>query len=220
MAEIFHPKIGFETSHFAERSLFQRKQRNSINPCTGTKRRRLSWHAAKRLIRIRRSDSAFRLASLSLRFSRRSMDWRRSRCGMKTLTRSAASDEQTRPARSFLSPSRASASVGLMCGKIERCALDLLEGCPTPAPSIVALTHQRRKGAAGRLVSRMFDFCLPGAYRSERADIAANTLIFMVPPPRLERGTPRSTIWCSNQLSYGGPTRAETKSKQRRLQAR
>src|SRR5947209_7179906 len=26
----------------------------------------------------------------------------------------------------------------------------------------------------------------------------------MVPPPRLERGTPRSTIWCSNQLSYGG----------------
>ena len=27
----------------------------------------------------------------------------------------------------------------------------------------------------------------------------------MVPPPRLERGTPRSTIWCSNQLSYGGP---------------
>ena len=23
----------------------------------------------------------------------------------------------------------------------------------------------------------------------------------MVPPPRLERGTPRSTIWCSNQLS-------------------
>jgi hypothetical protein len=29
----------------------------------------------------------------------------------------------------------------------------------------------------------------------------------MVPPPRLERGTPRSTIWCSNQLSYGGPKR-------------
>jgi hypothetical protein len=27
---------------------------------------------------------------------------------------------------------------------------------------------------------------------------------WMVPPPRLERGTPRSTIWCSNQLSYGG----------------
>ncbi|MGE5368538.1 MAG: hypothetical protein ACM3PD_02930, partial [Chloroflexota bacterium] len=51
--------------------------------------------------------------------------------------------------------------------KIERCALDLLEGCPTPAPSIVALTHQRRKGAAGRLVSRIFDFCLPGAYRSQ-----------------------------------------------------
>ena len=28
-----------------------------------------------------------------------------------------------------------------------------------------------------------------------------NSLIFLVPPPRLERGTPRSTIWCSNQLS-------------------
>ena len=26
----------------------------------------------------------------------------------------------------------------------------------------------------------------------------------MVPTPRLERGTPRSTIWCSNQLSYVG----------------
>jgi hypothetical protein len=25
----------------------------------------------------------------------------------------------------------------------------------------------------------------------------------LVQPPRLERGTPRSTIWCSNQLSYG-----------------
>ena len=25
----------------------------------------------------------------------------------------------------------------------------------------------------------------------------------VVQPPRLERGTPRSTIWCSNQLSYG-----------------
>ena len=35
----------------------------------------------------------------------------------------------------------------------------------------------------------------------------------MVPPPRLERGTPRSTIWCSNQLSYGGSKRRETISK-------
>lgn len=32
-------------------------------------------------------------------------------------------------------------------------------------------------------------------------DAQANALILMVPPPRLERGTPRSTIWCSNQLS-------------------
>ena len=29
----------------------------------------------------------------------------------------------------------------------------------------------------------------------------------MVPTPRLERGTPRSTIWCSNQLSYVGTGR-------------
>jgi hypothetical protein len=41
----------------------------------------------------------------------------------------------------------------------------------------------------------------------------------MVPPPRLERGTPRSTIWCSNQLSYGGIKRREPKSKRSRLQA-
>jgi hypothetical protein len=32
----------------------------------------------------------------------------------------------------------------------------------------------------------------------------------VVPTPRLERGTPRSTIWCSNQLSYVGP-QAEVK---------
>lgn len=31
-----------------------------------------------------------------------------------------------------------------------------------------------------------------------------NPLILVVPLPRLERGTPRSTIWCSNQLSYSG----------------
>ena len=30
-------------------------------------------------------------------------------------------------------------------------------------------------------------------------------LIEMVQLPRLERGTPRSTIWCSNQLSYSCP---------------
>jgi hypothetical protein len=29
----------------------------------------------------------------------------------------------------------------------------------------------------------------------------------VVPTPRLERGTPRSTIWCSNQLSYVGTRR-------------
>ncbi len=33
---------------------------------------------------------------------------------------------------------------------------------------------------------------------------AHKPLILMVPLPRLERGTPRSTIWCSNQLSYSG----------------
>ena len=38
---------------------------------------------------------------------------------------------------------------------------------------------------------------------------------WMVPPPRLERGTPRSTIWCSNQLSYGG-----TRTWGRRLRGR
>ena len=27
----------------------------------------------------------------------------------------------------------------------------------------------------------------------------AFSLILLVPPPRIERGTPRSTIWCSNQ---------------------
>jgi hypothetical protein len=45
------------------------------------------------------------------------------------------------------------------------------------------------------------------------ADFRLMSLILLVPLPRLERGTPRSTIWCSNQLSYSG---ARTKrSKQR-----
>lgn len=35
----------------------------------------------------------------------------------------------------------------------------------------------------------------------------------LVPTPRLERGTPRSTIWCSNQLSYVGTARGITGSK-------
>ncbi len=46
------------------------------------------------------------------------------------------------------------------------------------------------------------------ARKSARGRRSANPLRcraeWMVPPPRLERGTPRSTIWCSNQLSYGG----------------
>jgi hypothetical protein len=36
------------------------------------------------------------------------------------------------------------------------------------------------------------------------AAIRLMSLILLVPLPRLERGTPRSTIWCSNQLSYSG----------------
>src|SRR5690606_22736804 len=43
-----------------------------------------------------------------------------------------------------------------------------------------------------------------GCTRRVRKETTANMLIFMVPTPRLERGTPRSTIWCSNQLSYVG----------------
>ena len=48
--------------------------------------------------------------------------------------------------------------------------------------------------------------CLHSAYkREERLTVMlANLLILLVPLPRLERGTPRSTIWCSNQLSYSG----------------
>ena len=38
-------------------------------------------------------------------------------------------------------------------------------------------------------------------------------LILLVPLPRLERGTPRSTIWCSNQLSYSGVTRSRSKQR-------
>jgi hypothetical protein len=36
-------------------------------------------------------------------------------------------------------------------------------------------------------------------------------LIFLVPLARLERATPRSTIWCSNQLSYSGMPEDRTK---------
>lgn len=47
---------------------------------------------------------------------------------------------------------------------------------------------------------------LPQNCPSGRRDAPGMSQVFdfMVPPPRLERGTPRSTIWCSNQLSYGG----------------
>ena len=42
----------------------------------------------------------------------------------------------------------------------------------------------------------------------------------LVPPPRLERGTPRSTIWCSNQLSYGGtPAGRKLKASRRQCNA-
>ena len=40
----------------------------------------------------------------------------------------------------------------------------------------------------------------------------SKSLILMVPLPRLERGTPRSTIWCSNQLSYSGVREAALNS--------
>ncbi len=35
-------------------------------------------------------------------------------------------------------------------------------------------------------------------------DVSTGVFRPLVPTPRLERGTPRSTIWCSNQLSYVG----------------
>ncbi len=40
-------------------------------------------------------------------------------------------------------------------------------------------------------------------------DYIFKLLILLVPLPRLERGTPRSTIWCSNQLSYSGEREAQ-----------
>jgi hypothetical protein len=71
-----------------------------------------------------------------------------------------------------------------------------LQGDVRGAPVAVFVT------ARSRIVSR----CLHSAYTGEGGLIAmlAKSLILLVPLPRLERGTPRSTIWCSNQLSYSG----------------
>ena len=56
--------------------------------------------------------------------------------------------------------------------------------------------------------------CLLGDYwvRFAGFEKPLNSLILMVPLPRLERGTPRSTIWCSNQLSYSGVARGAVNS--------
>jgi hypothetical protein len=58
----------------------------------------------------------------------------------------------------------------------------------------------------------MFPMRFPIAfYRTQQRSCSRSShRLGMVPPPRLERGTPRSTIWCSNQLSYGGPEAAGT----------
>ena len=56
--------------------------------------------------------------------------------------------------------------------------------------------------------------CLLGDYwvRFAGFEKPLKSLILMVPLPRLERGTPRSTIWCSNQLSYSGVCKAAINS--------
>ena len=63
-----------------------------------------------------------------------------------------------------------------------------------------------RAASAAHHSHRNFLRCLPGDYfcNTQKKGRPAKSLILLVPLPRLERGTPRSTIWCSNQLSYSG----------------
>jgi hypothetical protein len=81
---------------------------------------------------------------------------------------------------------------------------------------LAGLTILRRSMARRDVVAARLNRRGERPHSSHRATRTSDS---MVPPPRLERGTPRSTIWCSNQLSYGGPARRETRSNRPRLQA-
>ncbi len=68
----------------------------------------------------------------------------------------------------------------------------------SPDPALQS-SDERRSIAIGKASRRALKASPPlSAARAGSARHAG-----MVQPPRLERGTPRSTIWCSNQLSYG-----------------
>ncbi len=74
------------------------------------------------------------------------------------------------------------------------------KGAVTNLPGPVTLQdlpemHRIHAGNMGRIMRDC-----PGTLGSR----TASRLEIMVPTPRLERGTPRSTIWCSNLLSYVG----------------
>ncbi len=78
----------------------------------------------------------------------------------------------------------------------------------------VALARVKSPEALSSGVQRYRLRCLHSAYlcNENLTGNSANPLILMVPLPRLERGTPRSTIWCSNQLSYSGMMEAAVNS--------
>lgn len=93
---------------------------------------------------------------------------------------------------------------------VARVALTYSMSAERTAKFMVPLTSQTLQISAGpRCIVRVPQRRFPAtALKRERGLHAANPFErqskSMVPPPRLERGTPRSTIWCSNQLSYGG----------------
>ena len=77
------------------------------------------------------------------------------------------------------------------------------------AHSASCRVESRRTGKFHPGGTRTTAYCFPCASQSEplgseRPAPSSKLLKCMVPPTRLERVTPRSTIWCSNQLSYGG----------------
>ena len=107
------------------------------------------------------------------------------------------------------------ANLQLYCSGSRRAVGPRLPGASFVAvPEEVARKSPQMPPDHGAPVAPIFSPVATGWRHSIRREysVSVKYLIFLVPPPRLERGTPRSTIWCSNQLSYGGASGANLKA--------